>query len=291
MRVSGEGSSEPTIISASWRAVVVFGSASPTVVPRRMTVIESATLRTSSSLCEMKMTVRPSRLSSAQVAEQLVDLLRHEHGGRLVEDQDAGAAVEHLGDLDPLPVADAEVLDQLVGIEVEGVAVGDLADPARGASARSSRPPRVGSLPRTMFSRTVKLSASMKCWWTMPMPAAMASAGLRKCTSRPSSEDRALVGAVHAVEGLHQRRLAGAVLTDDRVHLAAGDPQLDVAVGDDAREALGDAAQLHRVRRSARCSHRGPLLGRGCAALLSGRCARGRPLTGRSAPARRRSVA
>ena len=36
------------------------------------------------------------------------------------------------------------------------------------------------SLPSTMFSRTVRLSASMKCWWTMPMPRAMASAGLRK---------------------------------------------------------------------------------------------------------------
>ena len=67
VRVSGEGSSEPTIISASCLAVVVFGSASPTVVPRRITVIESATLRTSSSLCEMKMTVRPSRLSSARL--------------------------------------------------------------------------------------------------------------------------------------------------------------------------------------------------------------------------------
>ena len=67
VRVSGEGSSAPTIISASCRTVVVFGSAVPTVVPRRITVIESATRRTSSSLCEMKMTVRPSRVSSARL--------------------------------------------------------------------------------------------------------------------------------------------------------------------------------------------------------------------------------
>ena len=116
------------------------------------------------------------------------------------------------------------------------------------------------------------MSASMKCWWTMPMPAAMASAGLRKCDLAAVEQDRALVGAVLAVEGLHQRRLAGAVLADDGVHLAAADPQLDVAVGDDAGEALGDAAQLHRVRgaagRAARqraaaghscCGHGGPL--------------------------------
>src|SRR3712207_8455878 len=36
----------------------------------------------------------------------------------------------HLGDLDPLPVADTEVLDERVGPQAEGVAVGDLGDPA-----------------------------------------------------------------------------------------------------------------------------------------------------------------
>ena len=120
-RVSGLGSSLPTMSSASWRAVTSPGSTVATVVPRRMTVISSATASTSSSLCEMKMTVRPSRLELAQVAEELVDLLRDQHRGRLVEDEDPGAAVEHLEDLDPLPVADAEVLDQRVGVDVEPV--------------------------------------------------------------------------------------------------------------------------------------------------------------------------
>ncbi len=41
------------------------------------------------------------------------------------------------------------------------------------------------SLPRTTFSRTVRLSASMKCWCTMPMPRAMASAGEEKLTCSP----------------------------------------------------------------------------------------------------------
>ena len=66
-RSSGTGSAEPTIISASWRLVTAFGSAVPTVVPRRMTVISSAMARTSSSLCEMKMIVRPSALSSRRL--------------------------------------------------------------------------------------------------------------------------------------------------------------------------------------------------------------------------------
>ena len=81
-----------------------------------------------------------------------------------------------------------------------------------------------GSSPSTTFSHTVKLSASMKCWNTMPMPAAMASVGERKCTLDAVDGDRALVGSVGAVERLHQRRLAGAVLADDGVDRARDAP-------------------------------------------------------------------
>ena len=56
-RVSGLGSSLPTIISASWRLVTVLGSAVPTDVPLRITVMVSAMASTSSSLWEMKMNV------------------------------------------------------------------------------------------------------------------------------------------------------------------------------------------------------------------------------------------
>ena len=54
------------------------------------------------------------------------------------------------------------------------------------AASRSSWSAEPGSLPRMMFSSTVKLSASLKCWCTMPMPAPMASAGLWKVTGSPS---------------------------------------------------------------------------------------------------------
>ena len=53
--------------------------------------------------------------------EQLLDLLRHEHRRRFVEDEDLGAAVQHLDDLDTLAFADLERLDQLVGVDVEPV--------------------------------------------------------------------------------------------------------------------------------------------------------------------------
>ena len=68
-----------------------------------------------------------------EVLEQLVDLLRNQHGGRLVEDQDLGAAVQHLEDLDPLALADPEVGDQGVEIDLDTGRGGDLAEPVVGS--------------------------------------------------------------------------------------------------------------------------------------------------------------
>ena len=91
----------------------------------------------------------------------------------------------------------------------------------------------------------------MKCWCTMPMPASMASPGEWNDDLLAVDRDGALVRPLHAVEDLHQRRLAGAVLADDRVDRAASHGDVDVVVGDDAGEALGDAAQLDGRVRSA----------------------------------------
>ena len=60
--------------------------------------------------------------------------------------------------------------------------------------------------------------------------------------------DGAVVGLLHAVQDLHQRRLAGAVLAHDRVHRAGTDVDVDVVVGDHAGEPLADAAQPDRER-------------------------------------------
>ena len=60
------------------------------------------------------------------------------------------------------------------------------AAPARRAPSRrrrrSSTPP---SAPSMTFSSTVSGSTSMKCWWTMPMPARIASAGERIADGLP----------------------------------------------------------------------------------------------------------
>ena len=55
----------------------------------------------------MKMIDMPSRVSVRRIPNSSVGLLRRQHGRRLVEDQDVGAAVERLQDLDPLLLPDA----------------------------------------------------------------------------------------------------------------------------------------------------------------------------------------
>ena len=166
-------------------------------------------------------------------------------------------AVERLQDLDALLLADGDVLDARVGIDVEAELLGELAHAALGrrrveqhagsASARCAS---------TMFSATVITGMSMKCWCTIPIPASIAS--LRRAERRRLAvqEDLALVGPVQAVEDVHQRRLAGAVLAEQRVHLAAAEVEVDVVVREDAGEALRDAAQLEDGLRSAATSWR-----------------------------------
>ena len=83
----------------------------------------------------------------------------------------------------------------------------------------------------------------MKCWKTMPMPTSIASVGDLNTPLLAVDADLAVVGLLHAVEDLHQRRLAGAVLPDEGVDGARADGEVDVVVGDDAREALADARQ------------------------------------------------
>ena len=84
----------------------------------------------------------------------------------------------------------------------------------------------------------------MKCWCTIPTPASIAALGDAEAHRLPVDRDLALVRVVEPVEDVHQRRLAGAVLAEQRVHLALAEVEADVVVGDDAGEALRDVAHL-----------------------------------------------
>ena len=98
-----------------------------------------------------------------------------------------------------------------------------------------------------MFSSTVSASKSEKCWKTMPMPMRARGLRVRDVDGLAVEADLAGVGLQDAVDHLDQRRLAGAVLAEQRVDFARADREADVVVGEHAREGLGDAAELQAV--------------------------------------------
>ena len=59
-----------------------------------------------------------------------------------------------------------------------------------------------------------------------------------------AEQDLARVGLVEPEHRVHQRALAGAVLAEQAEHLALVEREVDVFVGDDAGERLGDAPYL-----------------------------------------------
>ena len=73
-------------------------------------------------------------------------------------------------------------------------------------------------------------------------------AGARTCDRLAVERDRAGVRLVDAGEHLEQRRLAGAVLPHQRVHLAGAHVEVDVVQHTHAEERLADAR--HRQRQA-----------------------------------------
>ena len=176
-------------------------------------------------------------------AEQVVGLGRRQHAGRLVEDQDLGAAIERLENFDALLQADRQLLDDGVGIDFQPVfALEPLQLGARLGDARLEQRLALGAEDDVLQHREILDQHEM-----LVDHADAERDGVVGRVDRhrlAADADLAAVGLVEAVEDRHQRRLAGAVLADDAVDRAALDFEVDVAVGMDRAKALVDADQL-----------------------------------------------
>ncbi len=194
----------------------------------------------------------------AQHGEQLVGLLRRQHAGRLVEDQDLGAAIERLQDLDPLLQPDRQVVDQRVGIDRQPVGLREIGQrPARRREAVAQQRALLGAEHDVLQHAEIVDQHEVLVHHADP--------GLDRILGGADSAvlavdaDLARIGVVVAVEDAHQRRLAGAVLADDAVDRALRDRDRDVAIGVHRAEALVDADQLDRRRRRGAGQRRAPL--------------------------------
>lgn len=187
-------------------------------------------------------------LELAQVVEERIDLLRYEDGGGFVEDQGAGAAVEDLEDLHALTVGDPEVLDHGVRADPESVRVGDLPDLRAGPVADAVQ--LLGAEYDVLQDGEVVGEHEVLVDHADAAVDGVARVGERGLFA--VHRDGALVRLLHAVQDLHQSGLAGAVLTDESVDGTAAHGDVDVVVGHDPGEPLGDAAELHGMRTAGR---------------------------------------
>ena len=94
----------------------------------------------------------------------------------------------------------------------------------------------------------------MKCWCTMPTPAAIASAVVQPVTSRSAPVPLGATSSVPASSPYMPARMRMSVdlpapfSPDQRVDLAGRDLERRIAVGDDGAEGLADAGEAESER-------------------------------------------
>jgi hypothetical protein len=170
--------------------------------------------------------------------------------GRLVHDQHPGVVRQRLGDLDHLLLGDGEFahapprierqfqpLDEGAGAVVEGAVVEQRAAARLPADEDVLRDRQVG--------HQVELLVDDADAELLRMAWAGDAYGLAV------EQEFARVRRVDARKQLHERRLAGAVLSDEGEHLAVAQVETHVLQRPYPWEALRDAAHLKQRRRSA----------------------------------------
>ena len=173
--------------------------------------------------------------------EQVVGLLRGQHRGRLVHDQELRLLQQAADDLDALALAHREVGDDGVRRAAAG-----RSRPTR-CSMVSPRPRRIalGKRERDVLGDGERLEQREVLEHHADAETAGGGrAGDGDRLALPA--DLALGRLQRAVDDLDQRRLAGAVLAEQRVDFAGHDGEVDAVVGPQRAEVLGDADRLER---------------------------------------------
>ena len=184
-------------------------------------------------------------LQFTEVVEELVHLLRREHGGGLVHDEDVHVAVEHLEDLDALARPDGYVLDLGAGVEVELVLLdesGNRPDLLLGVDEAQSLVQDLCPQQDVLVHGQARHELEVLVHHAQAMLDRIG--GRAEAHLLAPDEDPPASGLQHAVEHVHEGGLAGAILADDALYLALPDDKVYVVVREKVPERLG---QTHRL--------------------------------------------
>jgi len=185
----------------------------------------------------------------AQGGEKDLHLLRREHAGRLVHDQEARRLQQAADDLDPLPLSRRQIAGDARGIERQAIGLRHLAY-ARGECAHRRwmlHPQRhiLGHRERIEEREMLKHHRH---------PRRPRRRRIGRRVGRAAQAHRAAIGFDEAVYHLDQRGLARAILAQERVDLALADIERHGIIGDHARIGLGEAIDAEQRRGHARLS-------------------------------------
>ena len=198
----------------------------------------------SSMKCEMKTMLRAFLAQPPQRRKQPLDLGRRERGGRLVEDDDAGAREQHAGDLDQLLHADRQVAEPRHRIDVDAEFGELLAGLARHAAPlhEAEAVGRLGAEKDVFGHRQVRGDAQLLMHHGdagRVRVAGRAETGVLPVQRKTAGEFR-----MHAGDDLHQRAFSRAVFADETMDLAGEQREIDPAKRLDAAEGFGDPSQF-----------------------------------------------
>ncbi len=173
----------------------------------------------------------------ADDAEQLLGLGRGEHRRRLVQDQHVRLPDQRLDDLDALLDADRQVLDERVRVDVEAVAVGEL---ARRLGAGLAPVEEAAGADLLDAERDVLRDREHRHQHEVLVHHADAGRDrvLRRAEARRLAVYvyLALVGLGQPVQDVHQGGLPRPVLAEQGVDLPRGNRKADPVVGDEGAE-------------------------------------------------------
>ena len=176
------------------------------------------------------------------IFEKPLRFLVAEDGGRLVEDEDAGAADEHLQDFDALLLGDRKPADRAAKIDLEAdllAMAADLGlDLAEAAGVAAARVGEEDVLERVERAHQLEV---------LVHHADAVGLGVERPADRHAlavHPDVALVRRVEAGGDVHQRGFAGAVLAEEGMHLAGEDGEIRRRKRHEAVERFRDSSEF-----------------------------------------------
>ena len=182
--------------------------------------------------------------------EQLSRLLRRQDRGRLVEDQHARILVEGFQDLDALLLSQGQLPDACARFDGEPVSLRHLGDaPLDRPGVQQERPADVTVITEhDVLGDAERLHESKMLVHHGDARIERVAWGVELDRLTPQA-DLAAVRPVEPRQDVGQRRLAGAVLAQQCVHLARGRLEVDVFVRDDGGESFRDPPHRDGRRR------------------------------------------